>query len=105
VGDEILDDLLTLIKKLPIMDLKGLYQIAKKELTPLYDGEPIDLRLEQAERSEDTDHWNVVVSYLVENKNQSKMSVIATLPYERVYKLLKINENKEVEELLMFNEV
>jgi hypothetical protein len=56
VGDEILDDLPTLIKKLPIIDLKGLYQIAKKELTSLYDGEPIDLRLEQAERSEDTDH-------------------------------------------------
>ena len=86
------------------MDLKGLYQIAKKELMPLYNGEPVDLRLEQVERSEDTGHWNVVVSYLVENKNQSKMSVIAALPYERVYKLLRINENKEVEELLMFNE-
>lgn len=86
------------------MDLKELYQIAKKELMPLYDGEPVDLRLEQVERLEDTGHWNIVVSYLVENKNQSKMSVIAALPYERVYKLLKINENKEVEKLLMFNE-
>ena len=87
------------------MDLKGLYQIAKKELMPLYDGEPIDLRLEQVERAEDTGHWNIVASYLGENKNQSKMSVIAALPYERVYKLLKINENQEVEELLTFNEV
>ena len=86
------------------MDLKGLYQIAKQELIPLYDGEPVDLRLEQVERSKETGHWNIVVSYLVENKNKSEISMIATLPYERVYKLLKINENEEVEELLMFNE-
>lgn len=85
------------------MDLKKLYQIAKKELIPLYDGEPVDLRLEQVERSEETGHWDVVVSYLVENKNKSTVNSLASLPYERLYKLLKVNDNDEVEELLMFD--
>ena len=85
------------------MDLKRLYQIAKKELMPLYDGEPTDLRLEQAERSKENGHWDVVVSYLVENKNKSTVNIIASLPYERVYKLLRINDSDEVEELLMFD--
>ncbi len=86
------------------MDLKELYQIAKQELMPLYDGEPVDLRLEQVERDENTNYWNVVVSYLVENKNQSNITnIMGSLPYERVYKLLKVNEKKEVEGLLMFN--
>jgi hypothetical protein len=85
------------------MDLKGLYQIAKNELMSLYDGEPIDLRLEQVERSEETGHWNVVISFLVENKNKTSLSVISSLPYERVYKLLKVNDDNEVEGLLMFD--
>lgn len=88
------------------MNLKELYQIAKSELMPLYDGEPIDLRLEQVERDESTSYRNVVVSYLVERKNLPKenlTNLMGGLPYERVYKLLKVNERKEVESLLMFN--
>ncbi len=88
------------------MNLKELYQIAKNELMPLYDGEPIDLRLEQVERDESTSYWNVVVSYLVEKKNLPKENTInfmGALPYERVYKLLKVNDQKEVEGLFMFN--
>ena len=91
------------------MDLKKLYQIAKKELMPLYDGEPVDLRLEQVEQSKETGHWDVVVSYLVENKNQpSKTLVNMTIPqqmYEHVYKLLKINDHDKVEGLLMYDPV
>jgi hypothetical protein len=97
------DHIYSILNRFSIMDLKGLYQIAKKELMPLYDGEPVDLRLEQVERSEDTGHWNIVVSYLVENKNRSTVNLIASLPYERVYKLLIVNDSNEVEELRIFN--
>ncbi|MGB3851251.1 MAG: hypothetical protein WA958_14875 [Tunicatimonas sp.] len=91
------------------MDLKGLYHLAKNELTPLYDGEPLDLRLEQVERDKKTNRWNVVVSYLVENKKQSlaNTNLIGSNPfatYERVYKLLQVNKKNEVEGLLMYNE-
>ena len=89
------------------MDLKKLYQIAKQELISLYDEDATDLRLEQVTRSENGDNWEVVVSYLLENKNQpTKIELLdmrRVFPYERVYKLLKINSNGEVEELLMFN--
>ncbi|MEM9832879.1 MAG: hypothetical protein AAF944_19760 [Bacteroidota bacterium] len=90
------------------MDLKGLYQIAKKELMPLYDGESIDLRLEQVERDEDSGIWKVVVSYLVEDKNHVIPSayfkdITSEYRYERIYKLLKVNDDNKVEGLLMFD--
>ena len=84
------------------MDLKRLYQIAKNELEKLYDSEPMDFRLEQVEFNESSGLWDVVVSYLVENKNRPEPSPanpfgnVGALKYERVYKSLKINEKDEV---------
>jgi hypothetical protein len=91
------------------MNLKKLYQIAKKELEKLYDGEPMDFRLEQVEHIDNFGVWEVVVSYLVENKNRPEINPISpfgnvgTLKYERVYKSLKINDKNEVTAFHMFD--
>lgn len=91
------------------MDLKALYHIAKFELEKLYDSEPMDFRLEQVEFNESSGLWDVVVSYLVENKNRPETTPsnpfanVGTLKYERVYKSLKINEKNEVTGFHMFN--
>ncbi|MEM6845545.1 MAG: hypothetical protein AAF632_25245 [Bacteroidota bacterium] len=84
------------------MDLKSLYQAAKKELEALNDGEFVDFRLEQAERNNKDNLWEVVVSYLVENRNpvvnRSSLSVgIKDVhKYDRIYKSVKINDGMEV---------
>lgn len=86
------------------MDFKELYQIAKKEITPLYEVEPQDLRLEQAEYSKESNCWEVVASFLVENQNLSPLLQISS-KYERIYKMVKINKNKEVIGIYMFSNV
>ncbi|MDF9800020.1 LEA14-like dessication related protein [Catalinimonas alkaloidigena] len=87
------------------MDFKELYQIAKKAIvSTLGEDEPTDIRLEQAEFSEDSGYWEVVVSFLVENKNLSPLN-IGALRYERIYKLVKINDEKEVKGIYMFSHV
>jgi hypothetical protein len=54
-------------------------------------------RLEQVEYKKDEKLWDVVVSFLVENKNRAVWStpIFTSLPFERVYKRLKIGENNE----------
>lgn len=92
------------------MDLKEFYAISKKELERLYGTEPLDFRLEQVEYEKATELWDVVVSYLVENKNKRDHSLLkmsgwvtdADLEYERVYKSLKIDQNKKVVGFHMF---
>ncbi len=84
------------------MELKDLYQKTKELIKTLINKEPIDFRLEQAAKS--SGKWDCVVSYLVENKNQpeKKMTQVLTsqtLPYERIYKSLKINLNGEFQGL------
>jgi hypothetical protein len=86
------------------MDFKELYQIAKKEITPLYEVEPQDLRLEQAEYSKESGYWEVVVSFLVENQHLSPLLQIGS-KYERIYKLVKIDQNKEAVGICMFSNV
>lgn len=86
------------------MNLKEFYQIGKDELTQLYGEEPQDYRLEQVERIGDTDDWEVVVSYLVENKNRpEKLAIRIDYQYERVYKAFRVNSKKEVIGFYMFN--
>ena len=81
------------------MDLKGFYRIAKKELEQLYDGEPLDFRLEQVEPAKDFNYAKIVVSYLVESKNKPE---IVHFKYERIYKLLEINDQEEVVSFRIF---
>ena len=82
------------------MDLKELYQIVGRELPPL---SPLDFRPVQVKRPDQLGTQKVVVSYLVEDKNKTRTitSSLMDLPYERVYKSLRINKDRQVEELLM----
>ena len=81
------------------MKLKELYQISKKELEEIIENKNPDFRLEEAEFDKIDKIWNIVVSYL-EYKNNNKIGVISQLStdyqFERIYKKLKIKEDKEV---------
>lgn len=81
------------------MNLKELYQIAKKELEVLSPFEDADFRLEQAEYNKEDKVWEVVVSYLVENINKpvSPIGMLSSsYPYHRIYKKVKIDDNKNL---------
>lgn len=81
------------------MNLKELYQIAKKSFEQLSPLDEADFRLEQAEYNKEDKVWEIVVSYLVENTNKSVSPLgafTAGLKYDRVYKQVKIDEDKNV---------
>jgi hypothetical protein len=95
------------------ISLKEVFEAAKKQFAELINIQESDFRLEQLEYKKTEKLWEVVVSYLVENKNvrtnfelktSTLTSLLSTLPYERVYKRLKIDENKEVIGIYMFSE-
>jgi hypothetical protein len=95
------------------LSLKEVFEVAKKQFAELINIQESDFRLEQLEYKKPEKLWEVVVSYLVENKNVRTTSdiknstlttLLSTLPYERVYKRLKIDENKEVVGIYMFSE-
>jgi hypothetical protein len=81
------------------MTLRELLNIAKSELKEMSSLDNPDFRLEQAEYIKDEDIWDIVVSYLVENTNprNSPLSAITSeFKYHRIYKQLKIDDNKKV---------
>jgi hypothetical protein len=81
------------------MNLKELYKIAKDELEVLSPFEDSDFRLEQAEFNKEENVWEIVISYLVQNTNKpsSPIGVLSTsYPYLRMYKKVKIDDNKQV---------
>ena len=88
------------------LSLKEVFGAAKKQFSELINIQESDFRLEQLEFNKSEKIWEVVVSYLVENKNRSVSSALSlsTLPFERVYKRLKIDQNKEVIGIFMFSE-
>ena len=91
------------------MNLKEFYEIANRELKPLYGENLIDFRLEQVKRLKDDSAWEVVVSFLMENKNEVQMSgPLANLTniskYKREYKAFIIDDNKKVTDYLIFSE-
>lgn len=87
------------------MNFKEVYATAKSTLADILGSELMDFRLEQVKKNKAEDSWDVVVSYLLSNINISKspLSALASnsLPYERVYKQVKINE-EGVAELLIY---
>lgn len=89
------------------ISLKEVFEAAKKQFAELINIQESDFRLEQLEYKKEEKAWDVVVSYLLENKNRgvSPTSIFGFLPFERVYKRLKIDENKEVVGIYMFSEV
>ncbi len=81
------------------MNLKELYQISKKELDEIIENKNPDFRLEQAEFDKADKTWEIVVSYLEENNNKRSnvmTPLVSDLPYERIFKKMKIKEDKEV---------
>lgn len=87
------------------MNFKEVYATAKSTLADILGSELMDFRLEQVKKNKAEDSWDVVVSYLLSNINISKSPLSAlgvnSLPYERVYKQVKINE-EGVAELLIY---
>ncbi|WP_248724565.1 hypothetical protein [Seonamhaeicola sp. ML3] len=81
------------------MTLRELLNIAKSELKEMSSLDNPDFRLEQAEYKQDENIWDIVVSYLVENTNprNSPLSAITSdFKYHRIYKQLKIDNDKKV---------
>lgn len=74
-----------------------LLQIAKVELKDLTTVGNPDFRLEQAVFNQSEKVWEIVVSFLVDNPVQ-KIDPIVFPGYnsQRIYKRLKINDQKEV---------
>ena len=88
------------------LSLKEVFEAAKKQFSELINIQESDFRLEQLEYKKEEKAWDVVVSYLQENKNRgvSPTAIFGFLPYERIYKRLKIDENKDVIGIFMFSE-
>jgi hypothetical protein len=86
------------------LSLKEAFDAAKNQFSELINIQESDFRLEQLEYNKTEKIWEVVVSYLVENKNRTSFALLNSLPFERVYKRLKIDENKEVLGIYMFSE-
>ena len=81
------------------MNLRELLNIVKAELKDLSPLENPDFRLEQAEFQKDSDNWEVIVSYLVENTNPKSsplMAITSEFKYHRVYKKIKIDKDKNI---------
>jgi hypothetical protein len=81
------------------MTLKDLLGIVKSQLKDLTTVHNPDFRLEQAEYKKDEGVWDIVVSYLVENTNKRLnpiTSLTSEFQYHRMYKRLKVNDNKEI---------
>jgi len=89
------------------LSLKEVFEAAKKQFAELINNQESDFRLEQLEYKKEEKSWDVVVSYLVENKNRGILpsSIFNTLPFERVYKRLEIDENKDVVGIFIFSQV
>lgn len=88
------------------MDLKELYRIAKQELEAHTSLKNAGFRLEQAEFIRDEEVWEVVVSYLVESKNELYQilgPIVRTPELRRIYKKIKINKKNEIIGFYIFN--
>jgi len=82
------------------MKFNEIHGIVKEQIDVISGHENPDFRLEQSEYQAKEKIWELIISYLVENKstNNSTMSLISGqhAPLERVYKRVKINDKKEV---------
>jgi len=86
-----------------VNNIKASFEKAKIFLQELYDNENIkDIRLEEINLDYNSDYEEIVVSFLLPNKNKedtlNSLAVLAASQekkYERVYKILMLNKNKE----------
>jgi len=90
------------------LTLKELRDFAYMQIADLEDGEVNDFRLEQAERHNQKE-WDVVVSFLVNNVNQSNLPKVNLFgnfnsPFERLYKRLILKEDGSLSKFLIYKE-
>lgn len=81
------------------LKLKELLDVAQENLKPLADPENPDIRLEEVEYLENIKEWDIVASYLTKNTNKKSNSAIGfsiEFPYERIYKKIKMNNEKKI---------
>lgn len=89
------------------MNFRDLMEIVATNFEGVSTLENPDFRLEQAEYKKDEKLWDLVISYLVENTNKRKAELMSFTPqyqYHRMYKRVKINDNKEIVGFYMYNE-
>lgn len=89
-----------------MITLKELYQIAKHELADIIPDENSDFRLEQAVYNESEKFWEIVVSFLTQNLNKSNSPFVQlgqNLPFERIFKKIKITDQKQVLGFYIYN--
>lgn len=83
-----------------MLNLKELIKVVKTNLSDLSSLENPDFRIEQAEFHAETENWEIIVSFLVENTNpkvSSPLMAMATqFKYHRIYKRAIINNKKEL---------
>lgn len=91
------------------MTLAELLNVAKQQMHDLSNLTNPDFRLEQAEYNKSDKSWDIVVSYLVDNTNK-RLNPLTTTPtlttefqYHRIYKKVKIDDNKHIAGFYMFN--
>lgn len=87
------------------MSLKDLLNLAVEHLSPLTTVPKPDFRLEQAEYNKAEKVWDIVVSYLVENTNKRMhaITIVTEFQYYRIYKRIKIDDNKEIVGLYIYD--
>jgi hypothetical protein len=84
---------------------KELLDTARLQLNELTAVPNPDFRLEQAEADEEAGEWNIVVSFLVENTEKRSLPIHALVEpqYQRVYKKVKVNAEREIVGIYMFS--
>ncbi len=87
-----------------ILELKELLEIAVGALSKLTTVSNPDFRLEQAEFIDTKNEWEIVVSFLVENTNKRNNPLlgISMLDFERIYKKLTIDTERNVKGYYFF---
>jgi hypothetical protein len=88
------------------LTLKELLDIAISHLNDLTSVANPDFRLEQAGYNKYKREWEIVVSFLIENKNIRTHPLgipVSEFQYNRIYKKLKVDANKEILGLYIFD--
>lgn len=75
------------------MDLQKILQVVKSDLSDLSTLENPDFRIEQAKLNQAGDNYEVIISFLVERKDDLGILSGISSPYERVYKRIDLDQN------------
>ena len=88
------------------MTNKELFSLAVQNLKEFTTLKKPDFRLEQIEFIEKENVWEIIVSFLVENTNKrlgTSVGLITSFEFSRKYKKVRINNNKVVLGIYIYN--